>query len=121
MEARAFIVAIGSRQPDTLRQFYEHTVGLVPRYEFAPGAFAVSATADPCLIVEEHSEVAGAAMEPKRLLLNFVVADAAAEERRLNSAGVEIVQPTYEEPGVGFFATFADLDGNFCQLVQLSG
>ena len=121
METRAFLVGIGTRDPQRLRDFYETTIGLAPRFEFAPGTFAVSASADPCILIEAHDEVAESAREPQRVLLNLIVDDARAEEARLRAAGVEFIQATYEEPGAGFFATFTDPDGNYCQLVQLGG
>ncbi len=119
MGAQAMIVALNSQQPERLRTFYETTVGLAPKFDFAPGAFALTADAPPCLIVESHDQVADAAKEPQRVLINLLVADARGEEARLRSAGVSFVEATYEEPGVGLFATFADPDGNYCQLVQL--
>jgi predicted enzyme related to lactoylglutathione lyase len=52
-------------------------------------------------------------------LLNFVVDDMATEAGRIRAAGVTFAAEPYEESGVGMFATFADPDGNLCQLVQL--
>jgi predicted enzyme related to lactoylglutathione lyase len=120
METQAFVVGIGTRDPERLRTFYETTVGLAPRFEFAAGAFAVNAAADPCLLIEAHDEVAESAREPQRVLLNLVVANARAEEARLRAAGVEFIRAVYEDPE-GLFATFTDPDGNYCQLVQLRG
>ena len=63
-----------------------------------------------------HSQ--GKAKEPTRVLLTFTVADAVAEETRLRAAGVEFIRPATKEPWGGLVATFADPDGNYCQLVQ---
>ncbi len=119
MAVSGFIVTIGSDQPERLQEFYANVVGLRPLFEFTPGAFGVADGDFPVLIIEPHSEVHGQAKEPQRLLLNFLVEDMAAEEGRLKQRAVEFVRAPYEEPGVGLFATFADLDGNLCQLIQL--
>jgi len=119
MPSEFFVVALNSEQPERLRVFYQDVIGLVPKFEFAAGAFATNASAAPSLIIEGHSEVRGHAKEPQRMLLNFLVADAAAEEARLEALGVDFVRTAYEEEGVGVFATFSDPDGNYCQLVEL--
>jgi hypothetical protein len=64
------------------------------------------------LIIEGHSEVLGTTKEPQRVLLNFLVTDLASEERRLKEQGVEFVMSATKEPGL-------DLDGNYCQLMEL--
>ena len=63
--------------------------------------------------------MSGRSREPQRILLNFLVGDAVIAADRLAARGVDFVRPPYEEEGVGMFATFLDLDGNYCQLVQL--
>lgn len=66
-----------------------------------PGAFNSGATAEFDLIIEPRSDVSGASTEPQDVLLNFVVADAIAEQGRLESHGVRFIRPATEEPGVG--------------------
>jgi predicted enzyme related to lactoylglutathione lyase len=119
MAALAFIVTLGTQDPNRLIAFYRDVVGLAPLFDFTPGAFALPGEQSPVLIVEPHSEVSGAAKEPARCLLNFVVDDMATEAGRIRAAGVTFAAEPYEESGVGMFATFADPDGNLCQLVQL--
>ena len=116
MNVQQFVLNVNSEDPDGLVRFYQDIVGLEARSDLSPGALAAGTA---ILIVEGHSDVKGAAKEPQRLLLDFVVDDAIAEQRRLKSAGVRFVRDAYEEPGVGVFATFADPDGNLCQLVEL--
>jgi predicted enzyme related to lactoylglutathione lyase len=116
-----FIVTIGSDKPDRLRDFYGEVVGLRPMFEMTPGAFGLAGSEVPILIVEPHSAVHGPAKEPQRVLLNFLVDDMAAEVKRIRSSGTEFEREPYEEVGVGLFATFSDVDGNLCQLVQLFG
>ena len=119
MNASQFLVILHTERPDVLIDFYRDVVGLTPRFEVTPGAFSSSGTSPFDLIVEPHSEVHGTTREPQRMMLNFVVDDAIAEQRRLKSRDVPFVRDATEEPGVGIFATFKDPDGNYCQLIEL--
>ena len=119
MHSSQFLVILHSERPDVLIDFYKDVVGLKPRFDVTPGAFSTGATSAFDLIVEPHSEVRGAASEPQRVMLNFVVDDALTEQRRLKSQNVPFVRDAAEEPGVGVFATFCDPDGNYCQLIEL--
>lgn len=115
MDAQTLIVLLHSEQPDRLISFYQDVVGLETNFDL-PLAFNVGGAR---VIVEPHSAVRGPAKEPERVMLNFVVADAAAEQGRLIGQGVTFTRQAYEEPGVGLFATFRDPDGNYCQLIEL--
>lgn len=118
MHTQQFVVALNSPDPDRLVGFYRDVVGLTPCFDLVPGSFMVGASSFPSLLIEAHSEVTGPAHEPQRVLLNFLVDDVAREQRRLEDCGVQFIRPAYEEPE-GVFATFADPDGNYCQLVEL--
>jgi predicted enzyme related to lactoylglutathione lyase len=119
MQPSQFLVIVHSEQPARMIDFYSDVVGLEPQFDVTPGAFSAGSSSFVDLIVEPHSEVRGTSAEPQRVMLNFVVDDARAEQRRLESCGVRFVRDTTEEPGVGLFATFADPDGNYCQLIEL--
>jgi predicted enzyme related to lactoylglutathione lyase len=121
MEVQPLLVIVHSEDPDRLIAFYDEVVDLVPRFDLAPGGFAVGLDAPISLIVEGHSEVHGSAKEPQRVMLNFSVDDAASEARRIADRGVTFIREPYEEPGVAMFATFTDPDGDYCQLLQLYG
>ena len=69
-------------------------------------------------LIDGHSETKGPAKEPQRVLLTFSVDDCAGEQARLVAAGVQFIRPAAREPWGGFVATFLDLDGNYCQLVE---
>ena len=118
MDTNQFVVLLHTEQPEALISFYQDVVGLTPKFEVTPGAFAAGSASFPALIVEGHSEVRGASRDPQRVMLNFAVADIAAEQRRLEASGVRFVRPAEREPGVGMFATFTDPDGNYCQLIE---
>ena len=116
MKVNGFNVNVCSEQPERLIQFYADVVGLQPMPQVSAGAFLAGNAA---FLVDGHSEVKGTATEPQRVLLSFSVDDVAAEQERLESAGVRFVRPATKEPWGGLVATFLDLDGNYCQLVGL--
>ena len=70
------------------------------------------------LLVDAHSEVKGQARESQRVLITFTVDDAVEEQKRLEGEGVRFVRLATREPWGGLVATFMDLDGNYCQLVD---
>ncbi len=121
MQVDQFVVSLNSGQPETLIAFYRDTVGLTVNPDFGPGAFMVGSSDFIALIIEGHDGVKGSTKEPQRTALNFFVADVAAEQKRLESQAVRFVRSAAEEPGFGVVATFADPDGNYCQLMQLTG
>ncbi len=121
MNVEQFVVNVNSEQPEKLIAFYRDVVGLTVNSDFGPGAFMVGSSSFVALIVEGHSEVKAATKEPQRVLLNFMVTDLASEEARLKDQGVRFVMSATREPGFGTIATFVDLDGNYCQLMELEG
>jgi catechol 2,3-dioxygenase-like lactoylglutathione lyase family enzyme len=100
-----------------MRRFYVETLGLRPRSD--RDGFVNFAWGDQRLTVAVHHDVAGAARDPLRLMLNLRVDDIAAVHRRLAAAGVAFARPPESEPWGGRVATFADPDGNTLQLMQL--
>jgi predicted enzyme related to lactoylglutathione lyase len=65
-----------------------------------------------------HSEVKGAAKDPKRMMLNLSVDDCQAEYERLRGQGVKFLREPSQEMGGVVIATLADPDGNLLQLFQ---
>lgn len=121
MKVNEFVVNVNSADPERLIAFYRDTLGLTVNPDLGPGAFMAGSANFISLIIEPHDQVSGATSEPQRVILNFFVDDALAEQRRLEAAGVSFVRTATEEPGFGIVATFADPDGNLCQLMQLTG
>jgi predicted enzyme related to lactoylglutathione lyase len=116
MKVDQLIVNVNSEQPEKLIAFYRDIVGLTPSLDFdEPGVFSIGTA---MFIVEGHSEVQGRTKEPQRVLLNFVVDNVAAEQKRLEAGGIVFTRSAAKEPGIGVFATFLDPDGNSCQLVE---
>jgi predicted enzyme related to lactoylglutathione lyase len=116
-----FVTNVNSADPERLTAFYRDTLGLTPNADFGPGAFMAGSADFIALIIESHSEVTGPAKDPARVILNFIVEDIRAEQSRLETAGVAFSMPATHSEGFGWVATFADPDGNLCQLMQLGG
>jgi predicted enzyme related to lactoylglutathione lyase len=116
-----FVVNVNSEEPERLIAFYRDTIGLTPNPDFGPGAFMAGSSSFIALIIEGHSEVKGATKDPHRVLINFLVSDLASEEARLKAHDVPFIMSATKEPGFGTIATFADPDGNICQLMELDG
>ena len=56
---------------------------------------------------------------PERYMINFEVDDIKKEVKRLDKAKVKKIADTYHLEGYGWVVTFADIDGNYFQLVQV--
>ena len=116
MNVNSYIVNITSEDPPRLRDFYRDVVGFAPLPDMGEGAFAIVPGA--VLAIDGHSETKGAAKEPQRVLIDFMVDDIAAEQARLESKGVKFIRDKGKEEWGGTISTFLDPDGNYCQLIQ---
>jgi predicted enzyme related to lactoylglutathione lyase len=117
VHVNAFILNITSDQPEALRRFYRDVVGLPVASEVSEATFTVGGG---YLSVDAHSEIRGPTKEPQRDLLNFLVADLEAEQRRLEARGVPFIRTAGREDWGGVISTFLDPDGNYCQIVQVA-
>jgi uncharacterized glyoxalase superfamily protein PhnB len=106
-------IVLGTTRPTELRDWY--------RRALAPG----SAEEGPIdlggflLVIEQRDDVDAKNGEPGRMILNFHVDDFDAVEAQLREAGVEWITPADDRPS-GRFGTFADLDGNYLQIIQFT-
>lgn len=116
MQLQNFIVSISSADPERLMAFYRDVVGLKLRDDMGPNTFDVCGIA---FGIGEHSEITGATKEPARVLFTLWVDDVAAEEARLDAAGVRFIRRQGKEYWGGVISTFADPDGNLMQIMQL--
>src|SRR5690349_11022097 len=102
---------LGTNRPSELRDWYRRV--LAPGHKgHGPidlGGFL--------LVIQPREDVAPKNDEPGRVILNFHVEDFHAVEAQLRAAGVEWIAPA-EERGSGWFATFADPDGNYLQIIK---
>ena len=115
MSVNQFIINVTSENPGRLKQFYGEVIGLSPNPDMGEGAFMAGQTP---FLIDGHSDVHGPAKEPARMLLNFFVDDLAAEQKRLEAAGVKFIRSAGKEPWGGVISTFVDPDGNYGQLIE---
>ena len=108
-------IMIGSAKPKALGTFYEKVLGKKPDWSEA-GWYGWKA-GDTYFMIGEHSEVAGKAKEPQRLILNFESRTYRKEYERIKGLGAKVVKELYQMEGE-WIATFADPDGNYFQIVS---
>jgi predicted enzyme related to lactoylglutathione lyase len=116
MNVSQCIVNINSEDPERLIAFYRDVVGL-PRHP-DPNRESTYMAGATEIVFDSHSAVHGRASQPERILLNFFVDDIAAEEKRIEAAGVEFIRKQGREYWGGVISTFVDPDGNYCQLIE---
>jgi predicted enzyme related to lactoylglutathione lyase len=107
-----------SEDPERMRAFYREVVGLSDNFPELGNPFMAGETS---IYIGAHSEVHGQAKEPPRVLLNFPVADLAAEQKRIEGHGVKFLRSAGREAWGGVISTFADPDGNYLQLMEYHG
>lgn len=115
MNVTGFNLNITTADPERLMAFYREVVQLPPEPEMGPSAFRVGGAH---LLIDGHSDTNGAAKEPHRMLINFMVDDLASEKARLEAAGVPFVRQPEREYWGGLITTFTDPDGNYLQLIE---
>lgn len=115
MNVTEFNVNITSEQPDVLIEWYRDVLQLPPS-DMGDWAFTVGEGA--YVVIDGHSDTKGPAKEPQRCLINFMVDDVAAEQARLEAAGVEFIRSASREEWGGIISTFLDPDGNYLQLME---
>jgi hypothetical protein len=104
-------ILLGSKQPDVLREWYRKV--LAPDHD-GDGPILLGGL---MLVIDGRDDIATSNPEPGRMILNFHVDDFDGVESRLQSAGVEWLEPVADRP-VGRFGTFTDPDGNYLQVIQ---
>lgn len=106
-----------------LAGFYRDKVGLKITFEGMMGEkeeiYELKLGKGPNLYIIDHSKVKGQNKNPDRIIFNVEVDDIKKEVARLKRAKVKQIQPTYHVEGYGWISTFADVDGNYFQFVQV--
>lgn len=115
MQVTSFLVNVTSEEPDRLKKFYADVVGLPRNPDMGDGAFMAGSTP---FLIDGHSAAKGPTKEPHRMLLDFFVDDLAAEQKRLEGAGVKFIRTAGKEEWGGTISTFLDPDGNYCQIIE---
>ena len=107
-----------------LAGFYKDKVGLKIKFEAVMGEndeemYEMSVGKKSGFYIIDHSKVKGKSKQPQRILFNLEVDNIKKEVTRLKKAKVKLVADTYHIEGYCDIATFADIDGNYFQLVQV--
>jgi predicted enzyme related to lactoylglutathione lyase len=102
---------IGSSQVDAMKDWYRRAFDVS---ENEMGAFDFGGVQ---VFVEAHSDVAGPAHDPARVIINLNVDDARALGNHLESIGTKFVRPV-EQENFGLIGTVSDPDGNYVQIIQ---
>lgn len=117
-------VMLFSENAGKLAKFYKEKVGLKPTGEFEMGekgeeVYMYEWKGRSGFGIFDHSKVKGKNKTPQRFLFNLEVDEIKKEVAKLKRNKVKVVKDTYHIEGYGWVATFADLDGNYFQLVQV--
>lgn len=112
-------VLFHSQDPLRLVRFYREVLGLQPSFGGPDGAeFHVGAVR---IGIWSHDRIRGQARDPDRIIVNFLVPDAAAAHDELTKRGAVFIKPPTEEDWGGrrvVLATFRDPDDNLLQLLE---
>ena len=108
-------VMIGTMPPEVLGEFYEKIFERKP--DMDEDGWKGWKIGSGFLTVGEHSEMAGKACDPARVMFNLETADVKGEFARMQAAGAKVVAEPYEMQGA-WIATLADPDENYFQLMS---
>lgn len=106
-------ILLGTTQPEVLRDWYR--TALAPEHN-GDGPIDLGGF---LLVIDQRDDIASNTSEPGRMILNFHVDDFDEIERQLRAADVNWIAPPEDRPA-GRFATFADPDGNYLQIIQFA-
>jgi EmrB/QacA subfamily drug resistance transporter len=109
-------LVINTDRPEQLRAWYAAAFG--GEVEGDGGPAGLLSLDGVQLIFLPHSDVAGRAKEPNRILITFQVEDARTHAARLERLGSTWIRPVEPEP-FGLLGTVADPDGNYVQIAQV--
>ncbi|MDQ3099103.1 MAG: VOC family protein [bacterium] len=107
-------VMLGTMQPKEMAAFYEKILG--KKADMEDGGWYGWSVGSAYLSIGEHSETAGKAADPARMMFCFETKEVKEEFERMKNAGATVVKEPYEMGG-GWIATLADPDGNYFQLM----
>ena len=112
-----FTLDITSENPEPMVTFYRDVVGLAPFPAMGPHGLEVADGVH--MHVDTHSETCGAAAEPQRRMINFMVDDVRAERARMEAAGARFFRKEGTEFWGGIISSCLDPDGNIIQLIEI--
>lgn len=110
-------IMLASTDPERLHDWY--VTALEPDDDSKVDSYRVLRFGPVHLFLDRRDDVGDANPEPGRTILNFMVDDARAVAARLAGMEVRWVAELEDRDG-SLFATAADPDGNYVQVIQLS-
>jgi predicted enzyme related to lactoylglutathione lyase len=110
-------VMIGTKSPQALATFYEKVFGKPADLVNSESSFFSWQLGSVFLYLLEHSEMEGKTKDPGRVMFNFETTQVKEEFERIRTLGGLVIREPYEVEA-GWFATMADPDGNYFQLVS---
>lgn len=110
-------ILLASKDPERIRGWYASV--LPPDTDEAIEQYRMLGYRGFFLMIDSRDDVAGAAAEPGRMILNFDVEDARSVAGRIDSLGGGWLAPLEDREG-SWFGTALDPDGNYVQIIQLS-
>ena len=106
---------VGSMQPTEMADFYTKVFGKDP--DMKEGTWSGWSVGSCFFSVGEHSDCAGKANDPARMMFNMETTEVKEEFERIKTAGATVIKEPYEMEGA-WIATLADPDGNYFQLAS---
>lgn len=110
-------IILFSENSKQLLEFYKKVLNMEP--DWTNGEYSDFKTGGAYFEIAPHDKVHGRNNTPERVLLNFHVKDVEVEFKRIKEVGAKVIQEPYnpkEDPRLTI-ATFADLDGNYFQIM----
>src|SRR3712207_996735 len=112
-------VMLNSADPHRLAAFYSKVLGSPdPEWSDEENGWFGFKAGDSSIAIGPHSEVTSTNQQPGRIMLNFETPDVKAEFERIKAEGAHVVAEPYAPGGGMLMCTFADHDGNYCQLAS---
>ena len=110
-------VMIGTKRPQALATFYEKVLGKPADMVNSESSFFSWQLGSVFLYVLEHSEMEGKTKDPGRVMFNLETTQVKEEFERIRTLGGFVIREPYQVEA-GWFATLADPDDNYFQLVS---
>ncbi|CAL9393636.1 hypothetical protein SUDANB121_01320 [Nocardiopsis dassonvillei] len=107
---------LASTDPDRLHDWY--ATALEPHSDDDVDSYRVLRFGHFHLLIDRREDVGPQAADAARMIINFDVEDARAVAARMDALGTRWIAPLEDRDG-SLFATAADPDGNYVQLIQL--
>jgi predicted enzyme related to lactoylglutathione lyase len=108
---------LASTNPDRLHAWYAGA--LDPEEDTKVDQYRVLKFGGFHVLIDTRDDISDRNPEPGRVVVNFDVADARAIAARMDELGTTWVAELEDRDG-SLFATAADPDGNYVQIIQLS-